>query len=128
MKPRPIVILVEDDENWLNDLSDCIKCHFDVNLEEYSSFSNAETRILVKPVDYDLLVTDICARSDTNERIGLDLADYVYGINNVPVIVVTGYRNLVKIALREHKVVDAFDKGDFDKNCFINAVRKALGL
>jgi len=126
MNKKPVIIIVEDDENWLNILSETITTHFKVKLEAFSSFFDAEKRLLKKPVDFDLLVTDIFPSNKSREIKGLKFANFANEIINVPVIIVTGEVEYVNTSLRDYNVIDAFDKGRFERIDFINSVSKVI--
>jgi DNA-binding NtrC family response regulator len=129
MEKKATIIIVEDNLKWLRRLIDIIKDDFEVEIEGFSNFSIAEDRLLRKPVDFDLVVTDIFPSESPSEdhryTKGLKFADFLYGIK-IHVIIVTGDKYSLTNSLTEHKVAYAFDKGKFDRMEFIDSVTKVL--
>jgi len=127
---KPLILIIDDDENWLNVLQDTVSSNFLAEIETFSDFLMAEKRIEKKPIDFDLLITDVFPaeypHKNYRQNKGLEFADFLNDILKVRVIVVTGNTESVTDSLTDHKVSAAFDKGNWDKIKFINAVTKIL--
>ena len=120
------IVIIDDDEDWIADLSEFITNNFaGVHLEPFTDFTKAENRLTKKKLDFDLLITDIFPSNESKRTKGFELARLVIA-RDIPVIIVTGVSDFVVNSFREIKVSDAFDKGSFEPANFIEAVRKAL--
>jgi DNA-binding NtrC family response regulator len=126
MKQTPIVIIIEDDENWQITLSELVSDYFDVQIESFLSFDEAEKRLLNKSKDFDLLITDIFTGDATNSDKGLKFTNFVDKFRNKPVIVVTAADYLINSILNGYKVINAFDKGRFEGMAFVESIDKVI--
>ncbi len=126
MAHKPTIIIIEDEEIWLTKLSKLVLKYFDVKLEVYPSFNEAETRLMDSSVNFDLLITDIYPDKKSKQTKGLQFVDFANQIKYKPVIVVTGEPSLVKTILNNYEVINAFDKGGFERIDFINAIGSVI--
>ena len=126
MKRRPIVIIIDDNKNWLKKLSEITVTFFDVELELVSDFLEAENRLMDDPTKFDLLITDIYPADESRETKGLNFVDFVNTFKNKPVIVVTAEPKLVGTILKDYKVIAAFEKGKFERMEFIKAISEVI--
>ena len=123
MNKKPVIVLIEDEEDWLNDLSEIITLYLkNVELQAFISFEKAKKRLMEVPCNIDLLITDIYPSKTSRDTIGLKFADFAYYINKVPVIVVTGQSDFE----RNDNYIKVFDKGRFEIMEFVICVKKAL--
>lgn len=125
MSSKQLIILIEDEKNWLDTISEFIIKHFDVRLETYSSFFDAQQRLIKVPCDFDLLITDIYS-STSRDQVGLKFANFVSAQSKIPVIIISGDSDLVKSAARDANVINIFDKGEFEYLDFINSIAKVI--
>lgn len=119
MKKR--IILIEDDSMWADHISSIIHKWFNLDLEVYTSFTDAESRLLDSSKKFDLLITDLYPSDMSRDARGLKFLEFSKAMLKVPVIVVTGESHMVKSILRK-KEVDVFDKSDFEQLDFVNVI------
>src|ERR1700722_5008784 len=126
MKKKPTVIVVEDDANWMTDICTPLEMYFDVKIEKFDSFLKAEKRLLMTPINFDLLITDIYPPL-SHEKKGLEFAKFVKEIINIPVIVITAeYDEGVTPAFRDYNIKEVFLKSRFSKMSFVAAIGKVI--
>ena len=125
MKDKLKVVVIEDDEDWMNDLCELLNEQFDAELEKFYSFEVAEKRLLNTKMDFDLLVTDVFSSWASKRTTGFYFAKLVSG-QGIPVIVVTGVDGFAEDAFRQIDVLDAFHKDRFSGAAFILAIRDWL--
>lgn len=126
MENIPIVILIEDEDEWKNDLEELILQNFPVKVEAYGNFTEGENRIIKGINDFALLITDIFPGEAYKDFKGLEFVKIVKKLKQKPVIVVTAASHLINIVLNDYDANNAFDKGEFNPSGFINAVANAL--
>jgi DNA-binding NtrC family response regulator len=125
MSIRIKVIIIDDDNNWLNILREIVDSEFKVKIEVFSSFDEAEKRLRKKPVDFTLLITDIHDEKLSEDK-GFSFTKYADLMIDVPVIVVSGWEKCLNMARRDYGAKDAFFKGKFERLEFIDSVRKYI--
>jgi FixJ family two-component response regulator len=130
MTEQKVIIIIEDEEDWLETLSSSIS-GLGYKIEQYSSFDVAQKRLMDNR-PYHLVITDIYPNKSAEDAIGLEIAESVSFIKDIPVIVVSGvekkFRQNVIRAFKDCKVVDFFEKSDFDRHRmkFVKSVKCAL--
>jgi FixJ family two-component response regulator len=119
------IIIIEDEIVWLNIFCEIINNNFDVEIERFSSFKDADTRLVSNKSNFDLLITDIYPSEKSKDYKGLKFVDLIQKKGNIPVIIVTGESDIVKSISREYKV-DVFDKANFESLDFIRSINKVI--
>lgn len=126
MEPKPLILLIEDDSHWIDYLSEVINKYWDVNLEKFNSFLLARERILRNPNNIDFLVTDVFTEEDgvgKEERIGLDLTEFLNNVNKKTVIIaVTAKKSIIKSVFGKYNILDIIYKQEFDEVAFVNLI------
>jgi DNA-binding NtrC family response regulator len=126
MAKKPVIIIVEDEEYWLNYLTTLLNENIKCQTESFSSFKDAENRLMQKPPNFDLLVTDVRPPGEEIKLKGLKFANFASEIIFKPVVVVTGTEEYANLASQQYNIAGSFWKGDFEPMDFIMAVRKGL--
>ncbi len=127
MAKQKVVIIIEDDADWLEELHRSVSS-LGYNVEPFESF-DAGKRRLMGEVPYHLVVTDVFEDPiEDAEGKGLKFAEYVSNVKKVPVIVVSGMsdRFIVKKAFKDGHVADFVFKGKFDSMEFAQTVKSAV--
>ncbi len=118
------ILIVEDNQEWLSYLEEIIKTNFDVDLDLYSNFKKAESKLSSLNNIIDLLITDIFEKGSKIPK-GLKFAEFA-SKHNIPVIVVTIEDEFIRTALKDYKVNDAIYKEKFSTIDFINSINEIL--
>lgn len=127
MSEQKVVIIIEDEEDWLEILRGSI-ASLGYKIETYRSFSNAKGRLMGHS-PYHLVITDIYEGSiEKVEKKGLKFAEYVSNVKDIPVILISGLPDefIVRKAFKECRVVDFIFKGSFDDMEFARIVKSAV--
>ncbi|SDF96235.1 Predicted amidohydrolase [Dyadobacter soli] len=110
---------------WAEHISSILHKWFNLHLEVYTSFTDAENRLLDPSSKFDLLITDLYPSDMSREAKGLKFVEFCKKMHKVPVVVVTGESHMVKSILRE-KEIDVFDKAEFEQLDFVSIVDRLL--
>jgi two-component system sensor histidine kinase EvgS len=116
------IVLVLDDESAVSDiLSRQLESAGYKVLSEINSISAINT-FKKNPDKIDLLITD----QTMPEKTGLEVAAIIKNINNIPVILTTGYSSVIHDDNEEEEVVDKILFKPISKNKLLKTVREVL--
>ena len=127
MSPR--ILIVEDEENWGQQLSDSLKT---ININNFDiAQTPAEARHRLEQASYDLIITDLCLdQPDFNFVCQLFFEQIVQQYPTLPIIVVTGRPVLADVGFNLHAryntIIALMLKEDFDLHEFRQHVQTAL--
>jgi predicted MPP superfamily phosphohydrolase len=123
------ILFVEDDEGWKKLMLSIL---FPPDFDLQFASSAAEARHILNN-DFDLLIVNLCLSGDRDYEgeILLNSLSQQSDSSNLNCIVLTGHMCPTKGLYDRYHVCEVFVKGDldhFDKNRFLQSVRKAVGL
>jgi len=128
MDQEKIIIIIDDQEEWLEILREWIEDASNYVVETYQSFELAEKRLTQK-TPYDLVITDIYPDLENfQNRKGLDFAKFVTSLKKIPVIIISGRASFenTREAFRDCNVIDVFEKKTITRTEFVQQIEKAL--
>jgi CheY-like chemotaxis protein len=131
---RPRILLLEDKDNWIHLVSLLLKNDYDV----IPAKTLEDARRLVASSVFHLAIVDISLiPEDRFDEQGFQLMADLRAteiLRDMSIIVLSGYPDVegaetperVRVAFRDYKVVDFFDKSRFDKAEFKRTVVEAI--
>ena len=125
MRKTAMIVIVDNDPNWNDDLVKMIRRFFHLEIEPFRSFAAAEAWLYEKKDDFHLLITDLYPKN-SSENIGARLVTFADQICKRPAFIITAEDNFARIAWQDLRVKGFFDKGKFSRIEFILAVRSVL--
>lgn len=131
---RPRILLMEDREDWIHLVTMLLKQDYDV----LAAKSIAEAERLLGTSVFHLAIIDISmVPGDPTDEQGLQLVRDLRSteiLRDMSIIILSAYATVeeaetperVRVAFRDYKVKDFFDKGRFDQEEFRQSVAEAI--
>ena len=121
----PLALIVEDDAGWRSLLIELLS---DSGFEVHTSSSYGEAIGLLNREQYNLAIADISLASSLEPDHNQDGYRLLNNTRkaNIPTIIVSGFADpdLIDQAFTDHKIFACFEKQAFDRNAFIQTIRK----
>lgn len=115
------VIIIEDEKDWLDDITYWVNLYFLVDIKRFLVFAEAQ-KVLMNPLaNFDLVITDIISKLDKNDAKGLGFIEFLSVFcPETPVIVVTAAEQQILSTIGKCKNVKyIFNKSNFDNMHFV---------
>jgi len=125
--PKSRVILVEDEPDWVNEISKRLR---EAGYQVFSCQSYEEAVEHLAHYKFDLGVLDLSLKGEHSDLFGLWLLEDMIIAHQIPVMVVSGYvyPGMMRLAIRDLGVFAVLDKSDFSMSVLIETMARARNM